>query len=499
MFVAILSISFILSLATLETNTFKHKKPLYIINTKLPESADAFADALDAPSLVFHSHTTKYWFVSHNSPYQGGSCVQSAPIGNSEATSFNLTIIGPVNISFYWKVSSENNYDFLNFIVNGVIISRISGEVGWTKYSYSFPNSGQYMLKWEYRKDRSGFLGSDCGWVDYIQFSNISTTSISTILDSNLMFTEDAQNPWVLDFNSKMGNSSLKAQTSAGRSKALKTSITQKGVLTWWWKTSSSSASFSLLEESSNDNMTVMQYRNGTNWEFAKYAITETDNSYHFTFTPTSSADYGLLDGVIFTPCDPIHNIYVVALGSGIERGESVSVRWYGADGKIVSIYLITSTQNITLSTTEYSESFGGEFSFTISNSFELGKARILIMQKDLPINSFYSVEFEISMSTAWITLVIIGAIIVAAIAGVIIINNNRKLTRADPNLSPINMNGVQGTSGSLSSSLSSMIRSAFSRDMIMPKAISVRFTKSTKDLQGSGVRAVSVRWKKDQ
>ena len=40
-------------------------------------------------------------------------------------------------ITFYWKVSSELNGDYLEFYIDDVRQDRISGEVNWQKKSYN--------------------------------------------------------------------------------------------------------------------------------------------------------------------------------------------------------------------------------------------------------------------------------------------------------------------------------------------------------------------------
>ena len=44
------------------------------------------------------------------------------------------TYTGPGNIAWWWSVSSEANFDFLRFYIDGVNRSyELSGEVGWTQ------------------------------------------------------------------------------------------------------------------------------------------------------------------------------------------------------------------------------------------------------------------------------------------------------------------------------------------------------------------------------
>ena len=64
-------------------------------------------------------------------------CVESGwPAGSKHITS---TLIGPVTVRFWWKVSSQTNADYLSFSVGGVTWAQISGEVDWQKVSFDLP------------------------------------------------------------------------------------------------------------------------------------------------------------------------------------------------------------------------------------------------------------------------------------------------------------------------------------------------------------------------
>jgi len=77
-------------------------------------------------------------------------------------------------LTFYWKVSSEENSDYLEFYIDDVRQDRISGELGWEKKTYDVNGTGTYTLKWRYVKDGSGDDGDDCGWLDFVQWTGPS-------------------------------------------------------------------------------------------------------------------------------------------------------------------------------------------------------------------------------------------------------------------------------------------------------------------------------------
>ncbi len=111
------------------------------------------------------------WFVTNNSPYEGNYCAQGGDINDSQATTLEISrdITDNGAISFYWKVDSESNWDYLRFYLDGNQIQEICGTVGWTQVSTNV-STGVHIFKWEYSKDGSVSTGLDTGWIDNIVF-----------------------------------------------------------------------------------------------------------------------------------------------------------------------------------------------------------------------------------------------------------------------------------------------------------------------------------------
>ena len=83
-----------------------------------------------------------------------------------------MAVDGAGTISFYWKVCSEADYDFLEFYIDGVLQEQISGLVDWHQMIYTITNSGTHTLEWRYVKDVSIGLDDDCGWLDLVEWSD---------------------------------------------------------------------------------------------------------------------------------------------------------------------------------------------------------------------------------------------------------------------------------------------------------------------------------------
>ncbi|HQO68405.1 MAG TPA: S8 family serine peptidase, partial [Candidatus Syntrophosphaera sp.] len=116
------------------------------------------------------------WTVQNSEVFTGTYAAKSGAIGNSSSTTLSLPVVvsSAGNLSFWYKVSSESNYDFLRFYVDGVKQGEWSGSAGWAEASYPL-TSGSHTLAWTYSKDSSWANGSDCAWLDHIIFPPMGT------------------------------------------------------------------------------------------------------------------------------------------------------------------------------------------------------------------------------------------------------------------------------------------------------------------------------------
>ena len=81
------------------------------------------------------------------------------------------SVTGPGTLTYWWKVSSEPDYDYLDFYLDGILQpGSISGEVLWQKRTNTIA-SGTHSLRWVYSKDVSDSFGQDAGWVDEVKFT----------------------------------------------------------------------------------------------------------------------------------------------------------------------------------------------------------------------------------------------------------------------------------------------------------------------------------------
>ncbi len=109
------------------------------------------------------------WVIDDNEVYMGNYSARSGDIEDDEISFMEMEVCILVNgeVNFAHKVSSEANYDFLKFYIDGAEMGAWDGEEPWSQSSFNI-TSGVHTLRWAYEKDYSVSNGSDCGWVDYI-------------------------------------------------------------------------------------------------------------------------------------------------------------------------------------------------------------------------------------------------------------------------------------------------------------------------------------------
>ena len=123
--------------------------------------------SLDSSVVLASSGGNVVWNGQTLVSKDGKSAAQSGNISHNQNSWMEIGVEGPSMVSFWWKVSSEGDYDQLTLYLNGTMYETISGEVGWTKVELELP-LGSHTLRWNYSKDYSVSRGMDCGWVDQV-------------------------------------------------------------------------------------------------------------------------------------------------------------------------------------------------------------------------------------------------------------------------------------------------------------------------------------------
>ena len=141
--------------------------------------ADKYAEAVDV-HLDFTSGGDETWETQIYATYHNGDAARTRyNVSDNDESWLQTTVTGAGTVAFYWKVSSEADSDYLEFYIDSVRQDRISGDLDWAEKSYEITGSGSHTLKWRYVKDSSGSSGSDRGYVDYVRWSGLDSSSSS--------------------------------------------------------------------------------------------------------------------------------------------------------------------------------------------------------------------------------------------------------------------------------------------------------------------------------
>lgn len=157
------------------------------------------------------------WVGQSSISFDGTDAAASVKVGDDETSKFSIDLVPdvPVRVSFWWKVSSEDNVDegqrdFLGFYVDkpANLIDfanadrRIFGteNVEWRRVEVVL-DPGAHTLTWAYVKDSQGADGADRGWVDQLtitELPNLTVTGVSA--DGSASYQAgDTLNTWSVD------------------------------------------------------------------------------------------------------------------------------------------------------------------------------------------------------------------------------------------------------------------------------------------------------------
>ncbi len=129
------------------------------------------------------------WFVTSAVAYEGTYSMQSGNINDNDLSTMYIVVNSPsqFDLSFSFKTSTEDGYDFLSFLIDNVEQGSWSGENDWTEVSYPV-SQGSHNVRWRYAKDFTVSSGSDACWVDNIVLPVAPNVSVN----------EEARNAYVL-------------------------------------------------------------------------------------------------------------------------------------------------------------------------------------------------------------------------------------------------------------------------------------------------------------
>lgn len=148
--------------------------------------ATGFGDFVNSPN-----GDAPWVWVTDDGADGSTSCIASGVIGNlsNSVIELNKTTTQESTLLKYWyKTSSETDYDYLHIEVNGVIVKRYAGTNDWTEDYVFIHGIGPQLIKFIYNKDYGLIGGQDKVWIDKVSLINVSE---DFIVNSEALFTKN--------------------------------------------------------------------------------------------------------------------------------------------------------------------------------------------------------------------------------------------------------------------------------------------------------------------
>ena len=205
-----------------------------------PSVSAPLADAAGTGSGSWLSGGSQPWSVTNAvDSHDGISALRSGPISHNQSSSFQTWVQGPLEMSFWWNVSSQLNGDLLTLYVDGVLSSSISGITGWLFVTRSIA-SGSHHVEWRYTKNGSNNSGLDRGVVDQVTYTPPPVPLNTALDDAGLGWISGGAGGWagVTSASHDGTDSASNGFTAAGQESWMETTVTGPGTFTFWWKIS---------------------------------------------------------------------------------------------------------------------------------------------------------------------------------------------------------------------------------------------------------------------
>ena len=128
-------------------------------------------------TFPWKNSTSFPWIITEKESFQNSFAARSglSPQSHNQKSVLSIRINLPEDdtLTFWYKVSSEKNYDIFIFEIDNVEQFNQSGITGWEVANVPL-KKGVHWLNWVYSKDGSLSEGEDCAWIDFVRFPAVS-------------------------------------------------------------------------------------------------------------------------------------------------------------------------------------------------------------------------------------------------------------------------------------------------------------------------------------
>jgi hypothetical protein len=138
------------------------------------------------------SSGSKPWYAQTDEVFEGSYSLRSGKISDAQESILVLEReTGSGTGYFHVKVSSEQDWDYLEFTLNGSALGKWSGRVDWKKFEFPL-QAGLNRLVWSYRKDSGTFAGMDAAFIDDVLLPPVEPPAITQLTESMSVFEGDS-------------------------------------------------------------------------------------------------------------------------------------------------------------------------------------------------------------------------------------------------------------------------------------------------------------------
>ncbi len=135
-----------------------------------PSAAVEGFETGDFSAFAWIHPTDGRWIVTPDVRHQGAYSARTGILGNSQKIALEISIKvdgGPIR--FWRKVSTEEGFDKVQFLIDGSVMCEWSGEHDWEQFAFSV-QPGTHTFTWTYGKNYTTAEGADAAWIDDIEF-----------------------------------------------------------------------------------------------------------------------------------------------------------------------------------------------------------------------------------------------------------------------------------------------------------------------------------------
>ena len=267
-----------------------------------------FSDALDTPGRNWSSGGALAWSVGNSETHDGVDAARSGAIFDGEETWLESSFFGPGTLNFWWKVSSQQDADFLELKIDGILRQAISGEQDWQAMSVEVAGPGMHRVRFRYAKDATLSSGADRGWVDEVGFTPAAPVPLPESLDvDSLTIQTGGDAEWTgSTIPSHDGvDSAGSGEVDDGQSSAMDVVVSGPAQIRFWWRVSSEADSDTL--GFLVDGNPVAEISGEQDWQ--EFVYESTDSSSHtlrWLYAKdgegSAGADAGWVDELLIVP-----------------------------------------------------------------------------------------------------------------------------------------------------------------------------------------------------